>query len=115
VSNGAEIRYVEANHRDQLFQHNKFLVMSKNGQPFSAFTGAGNLSQAAFTRNGENFYLIKEPKAVGSFAQQYEYMWSSMATPPDELPVTWATKIAGDRSWPTWSGAVLAEKRGICP
>lgn len=115
VRAGAEIRYVEANHRDQLFQHNKFLVMSSGGEAFSAFTGAGNLSQAAFSRNGENFYLMKAPEAVRSFATQYDRMWNTMATAPEDLPVTWVTEVSGDGSWPNWSARVLEEKRRICP
>lgn len=114
VRAGAELRYIEANHRDQLFQHNKFLVMSRSGKAFSVFTGAGNLSQAAFTRNGENFYLMKASDAVRPFALQFDRMWNTMATASEDLPITWVTEISGDRSWSNWSARVLEKKRHVC-
>ena len=107
---GAEIRYIEANHRDSLFQHNKFVVTLAQGRPQAVFTGAGNLSEAAFSRNGENFYLIKEPNLVHSFAKQYDHLWSKLATPPEKLPVTWAIAVDGDASWPRWRTAIEKTK-----
>ena len=108
---GAVVRYIEANPRESLFQHNKFLVMRRGGEVSAVFTGAGNLSSAGFTRNGENFYLIKEPVLLKRFGEQYGYLWNTLATPPEKLPVTWATQIEGDSSWPNWRSKIETPKQ----
>jgi hypothetical protein len=108
---GAAVRYIEANPRESLFQHNKFLVMRRGGAVSAVFTGAGNLSSAGFTRNGENFYLIKEPVLLKRFGEQYGYLWETLATPPEKLPVTWATQIEGDSSWPNWRSKIETPKQ----
>lgn len=112
---GAEVRYIEANHRDSLFQHNKFVVTHKNGSPQAVFTGAGNLSSAAFSKNGENFYAIQDTALVTGFAKQYDHLWDKLATPPEKLPVTWATAIAGDGGWPKWRAVIERTKKSCAP
>lgn len=108
---GAEVKFLETNHRSWFFQHNKFLIMRRNSLAHSVFTGAGNLSKAAFTRNGENFYLITEEDMTSAFARQFDWLWEELATWPAELPLTWATHIQGDESWRTWVEVIRKEKR----
>jgi hypothetical protein len=108
---GAVVRYIEANPRESLFQHNKFIVMRRGGAVSAVFTGAGNLSNSGFTRNGENFYLIKEPLILAQFGEQYSYLWDTLATPPEKLPVTWATQVEGDSGWPNWRSKIETPKQ----
>lgn len=78
---GTEVRYFETNSRFKLLHHNKYLIFDKK-----VFTGAGNLTEAAFKENFENFYLIEIPSAVKAFHSQYKHAWEEMATPTENLP-----------------------------
>lgn len=82
---GAYIRYMETNHGISQFHHNKFILF--RGERFSGlFTGAGNLTTAAFESNFENFYFITIPQVLEEFDRQYDHLWDGLATKPQNMP-----------------------------
>jgi len=66
--------------------HNKFLIFTKKNHPFAVFTGAGNLTNAAFQTNFENFYFTTIDTVVEKFAEQYKYLFSKLGKSSRELP-----------------------------
>jgi len=85
---GMESRFLQTNHWGKFLHHNKYLIFfDKNGEPTGVFTGAGNLTNAAFTKNYENFYFITNKKAVSIFVKQYEHVWADLATARKDMPV----------------------------
>lgn len=92
VKDGLETSYVETyaddvlNARRVQLQHNKFMVFTGSKGEGSVFTGAGNLTIAAFEKNFENFYLIKRPFVYFSFRVQYHHLWNNLGTNSSEMP-----------------------------
>lgn len=82
---GTDVRYMETNHNSFLLHHNKYLVFNNKKQG-GVFTGAGNLTMAAFDKNFENFYFITIPEVVETFNKQYEHVFNELATPYEKLP-----------------------------
>lgn len=82
---GMKTRYLETNAADNLFQHNKFVIALREDGGM-VFAGAGNLTNAAFTNNFENFYAIEIPAIVEAFETQYRHMWEELATATEDLP-----------------------------
>ncbi|MBT5094143.1 MAG: hypothetical protein HOM21_07870 [Halobacteriovoraceae bacterium] len=90
---GMQVKYIET-YADNIFepksmqlQHNKFLIFSHKSGGGSVFTGAGNLTGAAFTTNFENFYLISIPSVYRAFRKQYTNFWQNLADSWNEMPV----------------------------
>ena len=89
---GLEIKYIETfadnieNPKSIQLQHNKFLIFTRQDDKGTVFTGAGNLTGAAFYKNFENFYLISIPKVHKEFLKQYDYL-SSLSLTSKELPL----------------------------
>ena len=89
---GLKIKYMETfaynieNPKSIQLQHNKFLVFTREDEKGSVFTGAGNLTGAAFYKNFENFYLISIPEVHQKFLKQYDYL-SSLSLTSKELPL----------------------------
>lgn len=79
----------QKNARPQL-HHNKFLIFNYGGGEGAVFTGAGNLTGAAFTKNHENFYFIEiktdDVDVYGEFAKQYDNLFNDLGTRPRDLP-----------------------------
>ena len=92
VKEGLKTRYIETYADDVLkakrvqLQHNKFIIFTGKEGGGSVFTGAGNLTNAAFEKNFENFYIIKRPFVYFSFRLQYFHLWSNLGTNPSEMP-----------------------------
>lgn len=82
VKAGMEVKWMETNHADHLLHHNKYLVFDDK----AVFTGAGNLTTSAFYSNFENFYFIEIPSVVKAFNEQYEKVWNTLATSPEDMP-----------------------------
>lgn len=68
--------------------HNKFLIFKKGNQVNAVFAGAGNLTDAAFLTNFENFYMIRIPSVVEKFDSQYDYLFNKLGKSSEELPNT---------------------------
>lgn len=85
ISLGADVRYVETNHRHNLLHHNKFIVFKK-GQHRAAFFGAGNFTGTAFSTNLENFYYIEIPEVTLAMSRQFEHLFSVLGTAKEKLP-----------------------------
>ncbi len=100
---GALVKYIQTNAgeaeptieaqkkaRPQL-HHNKFLIFNYNNNDGAVFTGAGNLTKSAFTKNFENFYFINiktnEVDVYDAFKEQYTYMWDELGTSANDMPV----------------------------
>ena len=83
---GLAVRYMETNHDQRLLHHNKFLIMNDENDESAVFAGAGNLTNAGFYRNYENFYYVTVPAVVEAFNDQYDRMWEEMATDYWNLP-----------------------------
>ena len=89
---GLKIKYMETfadnieNPKSIQLQHNKFLVFTRKDEKGTVFTGAGNLTGAAFYKNFENFYLISIPEVHQKFLKQYDYL-SSLSLTSKELPL----------------------------
>lgn len=87
VNVGATVKFMETNHGGHLLHHNKYLIFSTPGGTQDAvWTGAGNLTGAAFNNNFENFYFIRMPQVQESFVKQYTHVWDTLATAPADLP-----------------------------
>jgi len=86
ADDGVDVGYMETNHSARLLHHNKYFIFYRNGEPYSVWTGAGNLTRTAFTSNYENFYYITIPEVVSDFADQYEHVWNDLATDYRDLP-----------------------------
>lgn len=84
VKASANVRYLETNQNAILLTHNKFIVFNK-GNETTVFTGAGNLTGAAFTTNFENFYMVNIPEITKAYKEQSEKLFK-MATPEERLP-----------------------------
>ena len=89
---GLNIKYLETfadnieNPKSIQLQHNKFLIFTREDHNGTVFTGAGNLTGAAFYKNFENFYLISIPEVHQKFLKQYDYL-SSLSRSSKELPL----------------------------
>ena len=66
--------------------NNKFIIFSKWDETGTILAGAGNLTNAAFYRNFENFYLISIPEVYQNFLRQYDYLWD-LGLSHQELPI----------------------------
>lgn len=79
----------QKNARGQL-HHNKFLIFNFENGDGAVFTGAGNLTNAAFTRNHENFYYISikndDVDVYGEFQKQYDLMFNDLGSREKDLP-----------------------------
>lgn len=81
---GLKTHFMETNHSIFQLHHNKFLIFY--GANYNAvFAGAGNLTNAAFRNNFENYYLIRIPQIVERYRQQYTYLWKT-STEANKLP-----------------------------
>ncbi len=79
--------YLETEHRQHLLHHNKYLLFKdQNKRPFALHTGAGNLTNAAFSRNFENFYFITRSDILKKFETQYNYVVQNLATQAEDMP-----------------------------
>ena len=95
IQKGLKVKYIET-FADSVFgarkvqlQHNKFLIFTGPlHNSYSVFTGAGNLTGAAFQKNFENFYLIKDPAVYFMFRLQYYRFWNDMGTAAEDMPET---------------------------
>lgn len=83
---GVKVKYMETNQEAQFLHHNKFLVFNFSNGKGAVYTGAGNLTNNAFTNNFENFYYISIPEVYTSFVKQYEHMWTKLATDVEHMP-----------------------------
>ena len=75
---GLNIKYLETfadnieNPKSIQLQHNKFLIFTRENHNGTVFTGAGNLTGAAFYKNFENFQVIHYYKN-----QEYKYHYDA--------------------------------------
>ena len=89
---GLEIKFIETfmdnieQPKSLQLQHNKFMIFTKPNANGTIFTGAGNLTNAAFYKNFENFYLISIPEIYHAFIEQYDYLLS-IALSKNEMPI----------------------------
>lgn len=86
MKQGLQVRYVQTNHTEHLIHHNKFFVWGKSGKTAGAFLGAGNLTNSAFTKNFENFYLVTLPEVAEEMQRYHQHLWSDLATQPGGMP-----------------------------
>ena len=92
VREGLKTSYVETyaddvlNARRVQLQHNKFFIFTGYNGEGAVFTGAGNLTKAAFEKNFENFYFITRPFVYFSFRVQYHHLWNDLGTTSSEMP-----------------------------
>ncbi|MEE2743952.1 MAG: phospholipase D-like domain-containing protein, partial [Bdellovibrionota bacterium] len=92
VKEGLKTSYVETYADDVLkarrvqLQHNKFFIFTGHKGEGAVFTGAGNITNAAFEKNFENFYFITRPFVYFSFRVQYHHLWNDLGTISSEMP-----------------------------
>jgi hypothetical protein len=85
INKGMNTRFLETNQNVFQLQHNKFIIFThKNGG--AVFTGAGNMTSAAFTKNFENFYYITIPEVIEAYNEQYDLYFDKMATKSEDMP-----------------------------
>ena len=89
IEAGIDVRYMQVNNSSWLLHHNKFMIFIKNNGTAKLFNGAGNFTDAAFSSNAENFYFVDFPSAMEMYRTQYQNMWENLATPTEEMPITW--------------------------
>ncbi|MFP5386136.1 MAG: phospholipase D-like domain-containing protein [Bacteriovoracia bacterium] len=85
INKGLITRFLQTNQNIYQLQHNKFLIFTFN-RGGAVFTGAGNMTTAAFTKNFENFYYITVPEVVEAYNKQYDLYFNKMATSPEDMP-----------------------------
>jgi hypothetical protein len=86
IAKGMQTRFLETNQSIYQLQHNKFMIYSFGADSGAVFTGAGNLTTSAFTKNFENFYYITIPEVVAAYDEQYGRYFERMATGASEMP-----------------------------
>lgn len=93
---GMVTKYIQTNHQEYLIQHNKFFIWGHQSEPMTAaqgvFLGAGNFTTSAFTKNFENFYLVRVPEVVEDMQSYYRHLWEDLASSPEEMPETPSVK-----------------------
>lgn len=89
---GMKTKYIET-YMDDVFepkslqlQHNKFLVFTFKKGNGAVFTGAGNLTGAAFSINYENFYYITIPEVFKAYEAQYTHFWNNLGDSASDMP-----------------------------
>ena len=85
ISKGMNTRFLQTNQNVYQLQHNKFMIFTFP-QSGAVFTGAGNMTTAAFTKNFENFYYITIPEVVEAYNKQYDLYFDKMATTSEDMP-----------------------------
>ena len=85
INKGLNIKFLQTNQNIFQLQHNKFLIFTFN-RGGAVFTGAGNMTTAAFTKNFENFYYITIPEVVEAYKKQYDLYFNKMATSAEDMP-----------------------------
>jgi hypothetical protein len=85
ITQGVDTRFLQTNQSIFQLQHNKFMLF-KFGRGSAVFTGAGNLTTAAFTKNFENFYYITIPEVVEAYQRQFEKYFNEMGTAERDMP-----------------------------
>jgi hypothetical protein len=91
VRGDVKIRYIESNESSRLLHHNKFAYFELNDGREYLFTGAGNFTKAAFTKNFENFYLMSFPAAIEAVKKQYRYLFDVLGKSYFEMPTEYKT------------------------
>ncbi len=69
-----------------LLHHNKYIIFDFEKEQDAVHCGAGNFTQAAFSKNFENYYYITIPEIVEEFKQQYDHVWNDLATKQQDMP-----------------------------
>jgi hypothetical protein len=85
INNGLKTKFMETNQNVFQLQHNKFMIFTFSNQG-AVFTGAGNFTTSAFTKNFENFYFITIPEVVNAYNAQFDLYYDQMATSPEDMP-----------------------------
>lgn len=85
INKGLNTKFLQTNQNIYQLQHNKFMIFTFNNSG-AVFTGAGNMTTAAFTKNFENFYYITIPAVVEAYNQQYDLYFDKMATAAEDMP-----------------------------
>lgn len=83
---GAQPRYMQTNNKSFLLHHNKFIVFKGPNNQKALFTGAGNFTGTAFSRNWENFFMITIAEVVDKVDAQYTHLYNDLATAEADLP-----------------------------
>ena len=83
---GVDVKFMETNHNVFLLHHNKYIIFDYENEPDALHCGAGNFTQAAFSKNFENYYYITIPEVVQQFKKQYQYMYEKLASEEGSLP-----------------------------
>lgn len=86
VKEGVEVRYMQTNQNHRFLHHNKYILFEGACDYESVFAGAGNFTGAAFSKNYENYYLIKIPSIVKAFKKQYNHVFYKLATKYEHMP-----------------------------
>ncbi len=86
IGAGAVVKFLETNQNIYQLQHNKFMIYNFGGGAGAVFTGAGNLTTSAFTKNFENFYYITIPEVVKAYDEQYDLYYDTLATGASQMP-----------------------------
>lgn len=85
ISKGMNTRFLQTNQNIYQLQHNKFIIFTYE-RSGAVFTGAGNMTGAAFSKNFENFYYITIPEVVEAYNKQYDLYFDKMATTAEDMP-----------------------------
>ncbi len=86
IYKGVEVKYMQTNQNLFLLHHNKYIIFDFEKEQDAVHCGAGNFTQAAFSKNFENYYYITIPEIVEEFKQQYDHVWNDLATKQQDMP-----------------------------
>lgn len=80
-------KYIQTSHFvDGNIQHNKFIIFKLKSGGVVVYTGSANFTQAAFSVNTEQVYLIKENLVTLDYVNQFSKLWAHMSLYENELP-----------------------------
>lgn len=85
INRGMKTKFMETNQNVFQLQHNKFMIFTFSSGG-AVFTGAGNFTSSAFTKNFENFYFITSPEVVAAYNTQFDLYYDQMATAEEDMP-----------------------------
>jgi phosphatidylserine/phosphatidylglycerophosphate/cardiolipin synthase-like enzyme len=78
----------KARTRSGSFAHNKFLVLSRGGQPQEVWTGSTNLSENGIFGHSNNAHLLRDPAVAAVYLNYWNLLFSDKTLKPTAAAAT---------------------------
>lgn len=76
------VTLTKARTRSGSFAHNKFLILSRNGQPAEVWTGSTNLSDNGIFGHSNNAHLVRDPLIAASYFDYWKLLLADKTVKP---------------------------------